>query len=1081
MTKTIAELRKKWAENSEGYKIKEVGGGVHSFIADVFESSEVFGLTKTSLNTGKFNTFVHDTESNKEGRPDFILFLSQDAVIPVESKCFTRIEEGVNQLFRYQVGLDKQFGILTDGYTWRFYRGPRYQTWTQERIFANPKEFLTFWKDYLKPENYYVELFNPSGQMNLPLEDSRLDLNDPENLKVFFEDTTELIRKFKTKMIAIGVWDGMFERMNAEKVAVETSYAYLIQFILYKVLVDNQYGEFADQYGQMLRRIAKAIKDEDFYELVITDIKHIAEYISKNIYVPFKKEQESITEKLADKLGTNLSNEDIAPWLHIISFINKYNFFELKNEIFGFIYENFLKELYGDKNKGQYFTDRAVVNFMLKELGYTEAGIKKRNGKDLSIIDPSCGAGTFLYSAVDNIISALNVGPMADTELMAQRIEKIISDNIFGLDIEEFPLYLAEMSILMRMLPLIVNDKFKNPIDGKFKIFKTRDSISEFLDVGIGAEPYRDLSLFDKHLEVAKLDYPSFMRDNEDMRDMLLSLQGGKNVRERFDFVVGNPPYVGLNKCYKENVPFAVKMRDKNPDGTKNPDKTLYMNNIYGVNLHSVPGHAKKGRPNPNLYAFFFAMGLAMLKDGGKICYIIPQTILVDNDYDTLRYHLAKFATIEKIITFGGKLFVGRGLKQDRPVPTSSLIFVCKNARPAQNHRVKIVNYEPYSDDNGIDISAYLSGRSKQITELFQNELLERIDSWNFIKQNARTAKFLNEYKDHSDDIAAYYDHIVARDKFGHSFWFDGGYSIDERLIKSDGGDYMYPRADDAYYTIRTARGFWDNIRDGDSKTRIVLRQGNQGFNLLDSRYKVLWRYANTKRFFFTDKPVIWARNQFNAIGSDDKKETLYIFALLNSPVSETIILNSLKLVNEDTLTIAVGLKNIKNFIRIPRINERNQFIKDEIIAQADKMLALENVCLRDIVNLNGVQAQRFDSISVMGQALMLTASDKSAQIDLGNKQTGDLVRKSISEYYGNNNGNLQLIDITLSDLKSMPVINFEKQSQIKDYVDDLVFALYFNVLLTTKDASFDNRDLIKTKCQQNEFYEYVKNGNYTQ
>lgn len=544
----ISDLQNKWELNKEGYKTKEIGGGVHDFISDVFQSPDLFNLQLLAVNQNKKNSFVHDTEANKNGRPDFILYINSDIVIPVEAKPWGHITEGEDQLVRYQTALDtKEYGILTDGYEWRFYRGGKYTRFKLDAIFENQQDLLAFWGDYLKPENYYIELFNPSGQ--LEMFETKLSLNDPENRKSFFDDTTKLISRFKTKMSKIGAFD-LFSVSN-EKLAVETSYSYLIQFILYKVLVDNKYGTLSDQYYTMLRRISKSVKDKDFYEVITTDVAQIADFISKNVYIPFKKEQESITAKLAKNLQKDqLSIDDIAPWLDIISYINKYDFANLKNEIFGFIYENYLKDLYQDKNKGQYFTDPAVVNFMLKELGYTEPELKRRkHTNEMSIIDPSCGAGTFLYSAVDKIISAFN----DDTEAMSKHIEELINNNIFGLDIEEFPLYLAEMSILMRLLPLLVNDNFINPIDNKFKIFKTKDSISEFLDVGINATAEEKIDLF-SHLKEYALDYPSFMRDEKDLQAMMESLQKKNGHRGRFDFVIGNPPYIGYNECCKQET-----------------------------------------------------------------------------------------------------------------------------------------------------------------------------------------------------------------------------------------------------------------------------------------------------------------------------------------------------------------------------------------------------------------------------------------------------------------------------------------------------------------------------------------------
>ena len=78
----------------------------------------------------------------------------------------------------------------------------------------------------------------------------------------------------------------------------------------------------------------------------------------------------------------------------------------MQNEIFGYVYENYLKDLYSDEKKGQYFTDPNVVEFMLNEIGYTKKNLierHKNNQESLSIIDPSCGSGTFLYNATHRL------------------------------------------------------------------------------------------------------------------------------------------------------------------------------------------------------------------------------------------------------------------------------------------------------------------------------------------------------------------------------------------------------------------------------------------------------------------------------------------------------------------------------------------------------------------------------------------------------------------------------------------------------------------------------------------------------
>ena len=57
--------------------------------------------------------------------------------------------------------------------------------------------------------------------------------------------------------------------------------------------------------------------------------------------------------------------------------------------------------------------------------------------------------------------------------------------------------------------------------------------------------------------------------------------------------------------------------------------------------------------------------------------------------------------------------------------------------------------------------------------------------------------------------------------------------------------------------------------------------------------------------------------------------------------------------------------------------------------------------------------------------------------------------------------------------MKSLPVIDFDKQKKIKDYIDDLAFSLYFNVLI--KKVGVELAGEIKKKCEENKFYKIVK------
>lgn len=130
-------------------------------------------------------------------------------------------------------------------------------------------------------------------------------------------------------------------------------------------------------------------------------------------------------------------------------------------------------------------------------------------------------------------------------------------------------------------------------------------------------------------------------------------------------------------------------------------------------------------------------------------------------------------------------------------------------------------------------------------------------------------------------------------------------------------------------------------------------------------------------------------------------------------------------------------------------------------------MLDLEKVTLRDVINFNGVQMQQFDKISVVGNKLMLD----SIKLEIPDNYI-EAVKSVLKNKYFDKNGNPLLTEVRLSELKSLSVIDFEYQQKLKDYIDDLVFALYFNVPIKT--IGLEHSQDIKTLCSENEFYAYI-------
>ncbi|MCL2799508.1 MAG: Eco57I restriction-modification methylase domain-containing protein [Endomicrobia bacterium] len=1039
MPYTMEELSALWTQEKSSFARKEVGG-LQNFVQKVFECKDIFGLDEGKESTKRDkrkNEFIREARKiGKGGQADFVLWAhNNDIEIPVEVEKYGNIKAGEKQLYRYQLERDKKYGILTDGEKWRFYNNTAFKEFYLNDIIENNDVFQTFWSEYTKPENYYLSYFEGQGQQSL-FNSPYDSINIEEDRQLFFEDITKLISNFKNKLNIEGYFNA-FDKKEASKKATEITYAYFIQFILYKTLVDNCYSNFDSEFKERLEEIHKGLKS-GIYGEILNQVSSISKFISDKIYRPFLEEQEFISSKLENILKSPKKTvADVSPWLDIVVFIKKYNFSKIKNDIFGYIYENYLKELYEDTNKGQFFTDPAVVNFMLDEIGFTKNEILKRyknkaDDKNISLIDPSCGSGTFLYSAVDRLIDSI----YDESESKAKLIEDLVNNNIFGLDIAEFPLYLAEMSILMRLLPIIVNEQYNNPIDKKIKLFKTNDSIAEFSDTKLNSKE-NDLPLF---RNITKIGYASYIRDEDDLKEMKESLVDA--YRRRFDFVIGNPPYIGYNESCKQKILFTQLIKEKK----------MSMNNMYGINLNTVPNRIKPYSPKPNLYSFFCALGLGLLKEGGKICYIIPQTILTANDLDVLRYFFAKHTTIDTIITFAGKMFVGRGLKQKKPVSTSSLIFILTRKEPKNNHKVKVVNYDNYDD---VDFEKFLHSRKKSVNYVEQEELLQKVENWNFIKQNEEFINFYEVYKNNSYSIEDYRRTVLAN---YDEICLDKGFVFDRNNREdSNNADNFKIAKSSKQYNVGYEEYFIN-------RKNFVIPQGSQGLPVFQKQYKIVWSYTKLK-FYFSDYKNLMVGSNWLIISSDNKEEILYLLSLLNSPINILLLNNFLK-IDSEALLIA-SITSIKQYIRIPKISKENQHIKVEVINQITSLLSKENLLLKDILDFSKITKQQFDSVEIKNEKLVLNDSEYALQIP---KELLSAVSKAIEDKYG-----LLLSErrISLSELKNLKIVDTDYQDKIKSYIDDLVFALYFGIPI--KSLGLNKAEDIKLYCEKSEFYNLVR------
>ena len=273
-------------------------------------------------------------------------------------------------------------------------------------------------------------------------------------------------------------------------------------------------------------------------------------------------------------------------------------------------------------------------------------------------------------------------------------------------------------------------------------------------------------------------------------------------------------------------------------------------------------------------------------------------------------------------------------------------------------------------------------------------------------------------------------------------FFFNAGYLIDEKRKlpeKESDEDFVFPKLNPSKF-ICSGEGAWKDQRKRGETFFIDFLRTNRNYKLLDSRFKILWSYANRRHFYFTDKKVIWGRNRFCSIGSDSKNEIMYLLSLLNSRIMDFFL--KLLLKNENEKSLLISISAIKQYARPPLIHSKQkEKTKVRIVELTEKMLDMERRILGDWIELDTL-IQSFEDVYYEGEKLILKANNLriEAGISLGAEA---LIQKTLKEYFSGQNKSAGKRSVDLEDLLALPAFDQEARTRLKDKIDDLVFDLY--------------------------------------
>ena len=323
-----------------------------------------------------------------------------------------------------------------------------------------------------------------------------------------------------------------------------------------------------------------------------------------------------------------------------------YEFSVLPADILGQVYERFLGSVIRltagglarveekpevKKAGGVYYTPTYIVDYIVKQtVGRLCEGKAPKDVAKLRVLDPACGSGSFLIGAYQYLLDwhlkwYADNGPEKHAggrepkvyraangwRLTAGERKRILTNNIFGVDIDAQAVEVSKLSLLLKVLEgetdetlnaqmRLFHERALPDLDGNVKCGNSLIG-PDFFDgrLDLDDDERRRINAFDWQAEFPRV-----------------CAAGG------FDAVIGNPPYVrqeGLGE-FKD-----------------------YFKSHY----EAFDGVA-------DLYAYFMEQGVRLLREGGLFSIIVSSSFLRATYGRPLRNALKKHAAVVRLVDFGG-------------------------------------------------------------------------------------------------------------------------------------------------------------------------------------------------------------------------------------------------------------------------------------------------------------------------------------------------------------------------------------------------------------------------------------------
>lgn len=411
--------------------------------------------------------------------------------------------------------------------------------------------------------------------------------------------------------------------------------------LIYKNIIDslkrNNHGlnlkDLQEASQRLLDRLLMVRSAEDWNFLAVDhlqkEINHWEETVIEPSIQPFRFNLDNIFKAFHVKYNTMIFEKHKIDTLKIadnilIESIKKlydYNFDKIGVDVLGSVYEEYLGHILKEK-KGKVIIDKDYIIRQKKGIFYTPPTVVKyiisktinlkpastNDLKNIAICDISCGSGSFLveaFSLLENYYKEFipNLNNTLELFINKTPYSKDILNSLYGIDLDPSSAELASVNLALRAI--VKNTKLPNILGENIKIQNSLHS------------------------------------------DILSEL--------KFDFIVGNPPYIQGDDLDREEHEML---------------KTVFPDIYYS---------------EADYCYYFIKKGIDSLKENGKLGYIVAKYFLKAHYGDKLREYILSNCKILEIIDLGNiDVFEGIGSR-------CCIIILEKCKKIPKDHRIKLM------------------------------------------------------------------------------------------------------------------------------------------------------------------------------------------------------------------------------------------------------------------------------------------------------------------------------------------------------------------------------------------------------